>query len=287
MSFLSATEYLIGQSTNMSYFEEVIIKDKSTPANTLNIRSNGAVDIHDSDFHTELVSRRFAYFTGTSSNINAPVTAGDTSVTVVSDAAFTVGDLVYISDGDLEENDGYPVVTAKPGGNVLTLDRPLDNGYTTAGSVEIVDLDVALANGTLASPVSYKLIPPADEVWHIQEIFFSGIDNTDPTDNLFIGATALTNGIVVRKNASTDFTLLNAKSNGDLVTATGTIEYSNKAGGGGYTVRAILDMKSVSDVIMRIDGSAGEFLEVLVQDNLSTAGITSLYVSGRGHKEQA
>lgn len=271
----------------MSYFGEIVIKDKSTPANTLNIRSNGAADTHDSDFHTELVSRRFAYFTGTSSNINATVTAGDTSVTVVSDVAFTVGDRVFISDGDTEENNGFPVVTAKPGGNVLTLDRPLDNGYTTAGSVEIVTIDISDGNGTLASPVSYKIVPPSDEVWHIQEVFFSGSDNTDPTDDLFIGATALTNGIVLRKNASPDFTIFNAKTNGDIVSATGNIEYGSKAGGGGYTVRAILDMKSVADVIMRLDGSAGEYLEVLVQDNLSGAGITYLYVSGRGHKEQA
>jgi len=99
----------------------------------------------------------------------ADVTAGDTSVTVVSDAGFVVGDLIRIEQ--LEGPLAYDIVsiTGLPGGNVINID-PVTNDYEVS-----LDNRVAKSKALIAQTFYYytvlfsPLLAPVDSDYFIQD----------------------------------------------------------------------------------------------------------------------
>jgi hypothetical protein len=245
-----------------------------------------AFDVHIKDVHDDLINRYLVSFSGTTSNLNAAASVGDTALTVVSDAAFTVGDWINITEGNTEETN-FIKITAKPGGNVLTLDRPIDNAYTTGtpAVVEIVENNIASTAGTLAAPISYKIQPPANETWHIIRLLLTISDatNTAMTINLFGNIAALTNGVVVRRdNNGTKTTLTNWKSNADFYEDAYDVDLTLQSPGTekGMAVRWTIE-KAGSYV--KLEGANSDYLEVLIQDDLTA--LDDFQIKIQGHPE--
>jgi hypothetical protein len=246
--------------------------------------SSGEQNVHVVDFHDKWIGVDFANFTGTSSNIVSPISPGDTSITVASDAAFTVGDKISISEGERTEL-RYCQITDKPGGNVLDLDGPIDNSYGALAIAEIVDIDLSNAVGTLATPVIYKIQPPVGSIWHIKRLNITMTHIVAANDDLFGGIPALTNGVVVRENKDTQRTLANWKTNSDIRLSVGVdLEYVPKTGASDFGTSIRWSFWKV-DAIVRISSFTAESMDVLVQDNLT--GLSRLRIEAQLHTEIA
>lgn len=246
--------------------------------------SSGLANIHTADFHEEWVGIDMGNFTGTLSILASPANAGDTSVTVTSDAAFTVGDRISITEGVKQET-LFPEVTAKPGGNVLTLDRPLDSDFTAIASVEIVDVDLANAVGTLASPITYKVRPPGDAIWHIKRLTISMRHASSGSDDLFGSIAPLANGVIFRENKATIRSIANWKINSDARLSAGVdVFYIDKFAASDFGTSIRWSHWKI-DSIIHLNGFQSESLDVLAQDDLT--GLTSFRVQAQLHVEEA
>jgi len=271
---------------SISYFQsttplKVSLTDGlGNPINSL----NGALNTHDADIHHSLVNNYFHYHTTTTTfATNAP--AGSTQITLTSAVGFAQGDFLHIQDG------GYEIVHPRINvlvGNVATLDRPLDNDYVIGDSIQKAILNMAVA-GSLAAPISFKLIPNTGEIWHILTITIDMIHGTAGDNGLFGNLNPLTNGVALRfYNGTTGkfTTITNWHTNGGISLDMGGITYVFRSSGGGtYGTNAMGNFKDQMGSIVYINGLAGDYIEFLIQDNLT--GLTSFRAKAQGHTEGA
>lgn len=243
----------------------------------------GAVNIHAAEVHTRLVNELFHLHTGIINTLAVDVNSGDTAIQLVNATGFPAGSVLQINDGQIETT--FPIITDLPGGNVLTLDRPLDFGYLTGNQVEIVHTDLRTTVGSLAAPVIHKIMPAPGEIWYINRIIITMTHTVEATDDKFGGITALTNGIVLRANVNGQFgSFTNWKTNGDIIGDMYDVRYSDKAGPSlfGTSARGSFSRIGVS---VRLDGNVGDFLDVLVQDDIT--GQSSFFINAQGYIEDA
>lgn len=242
--------------------------------------TNEALAVYDANVYNVPFNEFFHEHTGISTTLAVQATSGDTSITVVDATLIVVGDSVQISNGTIEPT--FPIVTNKVG-NVLTLDRPLDFTYAIGGSVEVVNFEMSVV-GTLASPKVFRLIPDSNQVWNVNSLTISMIHNSTGDDSLFGNLIALTNGITFRGYnglASQHRTNSNWKSNGDFALDFGDLSYTDKAGGGNHGTKAQVSLKTRSGAVSLLNGANGDYLEVLVQDDISALG--SIRIKSQGH----
>ena len=162
----------------------------------------------------------------------------------------------------------------------LTLDRPTDLAYDTTAVIERVSENIAV-DGT--TTVISSIEPPPDEVWHITRLVLSMLDATSMDDAKFGGITALQNGVTIRENKDTGYhTLTNWKANSDMVEDYYDLNYADKAGSGLFGLRGRWTFKN-GGAIVKLDGSLGEKLEILIQDDLT--GLVHFGVKAQGHEE--
>lgn len=245
---------------------------------------NGALDIHDADVHSIAFNEFFHEHTGVDTTIAIAVTKDDISITVADATNINVGDTLQLENGEVEVT--FPTVTIKVG-NLLTLDRPLDKDFSIGDKVEVVSYEMKV-NATLSSPRSFKIIPDGNELWHVISISISMVHSSTGDDSLFGDADALINGLVFRGHNGTlnkNRTNSNWKKNGDFGLDFGEISYTDKAGGGLHGTKATVSIKVRAGAIPSIDGSKGDYLEILVQDQLATLlGVNgSLRIKSQGH----
>ena len=242
----------------------------------------GALNFHDADVHDVPVNEFFHRHTGIDTTLAVANVAGATSITVVNATGFNVRDFFQIENGVIETT--FPQVTAIVG-NVFTLDRPLDNAFSIGDNIEAVSFNMNVV-GSLASPVAFRLIPDQDQLWHIVRFLLGMIHSSAADDSLFGNLPALTNGCVLRAyNATADqyrtFTLW--KSNGDIKMDMFDLVYTDKAGPGVFGTNGRGSVKLATGAVPKLSGIAGDYMELLVQDDLS--GLTKFNLKGQGHIE--
>ena len=241
----------------------------------------GALDIHFKEVHTQIVNELFHFHTGTITTIAVAVIAGDISITVVDATGFTVGGNIQINNGQIETT--FPVITALPGGNVLTLDRPLDFNYDIGDEVEVVHANIRDDIGTLLAPVSHIVMPEPGKIWFINRIIFAMTHTVASSDDKFGGIGALTNGMVLRANiGGQNFSFTNWKTNEDIILDMFDVTYSDKAGPSLFGTSGRGSFTRVG-VLVELNGSNGDFLELLTQDDLT--GLASYFINAQGYVE--
>ena len=238
--------------------------------------------VHILDTHFAPVNEYFHLHAGTSTTLAVEVASGDTSIEVVSPTGFVVGSEIQIENGVIEGT--FPIITVVAG-SVLTLDRPLDNGFDVGDTVELITTDMSVS-GSLGSPVAYRLIPNKDQIWHITRVLIGMVHPTASADDFFGDIATLANGCVLRAyNGAADqygtFTVW--KSNGDMKMDMYDVAYTDKAGGGEHGTNGRGSIKIGTGAVPRLDGSKGDYLELLVQDNISA--LTLFRLKGQGHFE--
>lgn len=243
---------------------------------------SGAINVHDADVHHFPVNEYFFRLTGVSSTLSVAAVSGDTQITLTSAASFAIGDELQIADGDYEIV--FPTITAIAG-NLVTLDRPLDFAHAIGTTVAVVTSNMN-ANGTLGAPVSFKLYPPVGQTWHILRIIFTITHATAGDLGLFGNLLPLTHGVVLRAYiGGQNYTYTNWKTNEDKKTDMFDVEFDVRSGGGGtFGTSGRGTFKRVG-VAVKLDGTAGDYLEVLIQDNLST--LVTYKIKGQGHPTNA
>lgn len=245
--------------------------------------ADGALNIHDPHVHTEIVNHQFRQNgTTVATTIASAVTAGDTSITVASATGITVGMKLLIGDSPDERH--VSTVTSVTGAPTIQLDFPLDNSYAIGEAV--IDVLTSMnVTGTLAAPKSYKIAPLVTEIFHITSLQLAMTHGTAGDNGLFGNLTALTNSVVLRKydGLTTTFeTIAVWKSNGDIVVDGFEIAYASRSGGGGaYGTNAKWETANLSGAIIQLDGSNGDYLEILIQDDLST--LDDFIMHAQGH----
>lgn len=240
----------------------------------------GAINVHDADVHNIPVNIYLHSHAVTSTTLAAAVTSQDTNITVVDPTGFIVGDQVKIENGITEHN--LPEITAV-NGSVLTLDRPLDNNFSIGATVTEVESDMSVL-GSLSTPVSYILAPEAGQVWHIQRILLSMTHSTAGDLGLFGNLARLTNGVLLRANVGGQWaTYTNWKTNADIKDDMYDVDFDARSTGGGtYGTTGRGSFNRVG-VTIRLDGDAGDYVEVLIQDNLT--GLLTFRIKAQGHIE--
>jgi len=239
-----------------------------------------ALNIHNADVHNTLINRHFIDFDSATENPSVAITAGDTLITVVSTTGFTVGDPIVIKDagGDIREH--HLEITAIVVDTSITVDRPIDQDYTTSAALELVITNMNVS-GSLASPLIYEVAPPLDEIWHITRIIIAIADAGTMDDGKFGSLSTLTNGTVFRENKTALTTITNWHNNGDMAQDMFDVEYTAKAPAGENGLRGRFS-NNKNAVVYRLDGANGD-KEILIQDDLTD--LTSFHMKAQGHIE--
>lgn len=243
----------------------------------------GALNIHDADVHNVPVNEYFSRPLGVSSTLSVAAAVGDTQITVVNGAVFAVGD--FLGSVGFPSESIFKQITVIAG-NVLTLDAPLDNAYPIGTQVDTFQINMNVL-GTLAAPVSYKFIPANGQIWHIVRFLFSMTHGTAGDLGLFGNLPKLTNGAVLRgyDGATGTFrTFMNVKSNADLKNNMYDVEFDARSGGGGtYGTSGRGSIKIGTGAVPVLNSSAGDYFEILIQDDLTA--LASFRTKVQGHIE--
>lgn len=242
---------------------------------------DGAVDVHVRDLHNVVVND-YVHAHGATTTLSVAANIGDISIDVVSAVGFTIGQFVHLGVNTNTIEPIHPQITDILG-TVITLDRPIDNNFLIGDAVTVSIIDLNTTIGSLAAPISYKYLPGINRVEHIHRIMISMIHATSADDSTFGNITALTNGVVFRAQVNgVTGTFTNWKSNRDFILDFFDVVYTDKAGAGSFGTRGRGSFSEI-DIAIKLDGSTGDFLEVLIQDDLTA--LTSFRIKTQGHVE--
>jgi hypothetical protein len=241
----------------------------------------GAISMHDADAHNVPFNEFFHEHTGVETTLAAAITPGDTSIEVVSPTGFLEGDNLQIGNGIIETT--FPTIT-DIASSEFTLDRPIDFPFSIEDTVEEVIFEAAVV-GSLGSPRAFRLMPDSGQTWHVISLTISMVHPLGGDDSKFGDLSALLNGVVLRGyNGAADMhrTLTNWKSNSEMKQDTGTINpYTDKAAAGSHGTFFSVNIKERSGAVPSINGATGDYLEVLIQDDLTD--LDSIKFKAQGH----
>jgi len=245
--------------------------------------TSGALAVQDPQVYTQIVNQGFHQDSAVTTTLTAQAVAGSTTLSFTSAVGFAVGSFIEIDNtatGDSESH--HPIITAIVG-TVITLDSPLDRTYEIG---DIVTLAIHNLNvvASIGAAESFYIAPHTGDKWHLTRILIEMTMDTAGDNALFGDLPSLTNGIALRKYDGTTglfntFTVW--KNNGDIATDVYDVSYiarSDNAGSFGINIRGTFTR---SGGIVELDGTAGDYIEVLVQDDLS--GLISFKAKCQGH----
>lgn len=220
----------------------------------------------------------------TVTTLSAQADPGDTTLTLTSTTGFTDGTVAGVFS--LNDVDGFYLGTqlGVPSASDITVDTPIDIELAAGSAVAGVETNMAV-DGSVTTQI-FQIGPVAigsTLILDITRIMGHILDGTAMDDSKFGGITALTNGIVLRKNDGVITNLWNAKTNADLALICYDFNYSEKAGGGGSlhgcNFRNTFAGQENHGVVLEL--LPGESLEILVQDDLT--GLEDFTMMAQGH----
>jgi len=172
-------------------------------------------------------------------------------------------------------------------GDVITMDTPFNHAYSSLDTFSRNSIDLRV-NGSV-TPVAFSVAPLAGQTNDVTRVTLL-IESAQAMDFTQFGSISpLTVGCVLRvKRAEGEYkNLINFKTNGDFIEEAVDPVFQDKKGGGGFGFTATLIFAGQQNrgVVIRLDGTRGEQLELIVQDNLST-GLTKFHMRAQGSEIQ-
>ncbi len=249
-------------------------------------------DVNVQDQTTKPLIVKFNRVTN-STTLASDANQGDTSIVLTSATGIAVGSYIILFNPTTSRF-MFATATDISGAPTIVLDTPLDSDFATGTYV-----DIAITNlksiGSLASPVVYGLrgvgAPPGVDIKvDVTRILFSATANSTVELDKFINLAKLTNGCVLRKRNSVYDNIVNIKNNQDMYNFIGNnisfLVASNPALGIDGIVGEF-KFAGQDNVGVAIRLPIGEDLEILIQDDISTAQsgdeITTFEIIAEGH----
>ena len=206
----------------------------------------------------------------------------DKTLTLTSATGFVDGTRLGIFSADDPDVIYLGDQIGAPAGNVVAVDSPIDQTLPVTSAVAGVTTNMAV-DGSSTTQV-FQIGPVgagSTAVVDITRIMGHLLDSTAMDDGKFGGISALTNGVVLRKNDGVMKNLWNVKTNADLELICFNFNYSDKAPGGqfGANFRNTFGGQGAHGVVLEL--LPGEYLEVLIQDDLT--GLDEFRMMAQGH----
>lgn len=227
----------------------------------------------------------------TTTSLSTDASKGDTQVSLTAAHGAVIGDILEMASLTILDLFVQARITNVVV-NDITLDQPLNTDYATT-DIAIVSTDNMLVNASLAVPQIFTILPLPTQQGDMVRIVLD-IRGTNEMDfSSFGGDTALANGCLVRiRQSDGNFrNLFNFKSNGDFINQAFDHAFLQPKQGNtikGFTSRITWGGQSKHGVVIRLDGAAGEELQVLIQDDLETAATNTMFrMIAQGHEVQA
>ena len=243
-----------------------------------------AVNVHIKDIHEVFINEFFHRHTATATTLNWAVSAWATQIIVTSATWITVWkDITLINWIELRA-----LRVTVVSWTTITLDRPLDAGFSSWDDVVVVEKELNTIIWTLSAPIKYVIEPDSNQLIHIHRLLL-GMTHASAWDLWKFGwITGLTNWVVIRKYYWETWlyaTYFNWKTNWDMKEEMYDVDFDARSWWGwafGTSWRCSIDKL---DVTIHLDWSKWDFLEVLVQDDLTW--LDTFEIKGQWHIEWA
>jgi hypothetical protein len=267
-------------------------EDRTTKSILKGIDNNGVIREVPVDTEGNLyinavdhTSQSIDFFFGRLDNLttlSAQANPEDKTLTLTSTTGFVDGTIAGVfsaNDPDviyLGEQIGAPV------GSVITMDTPIDQelqiGSAVAGVRKNMNVDGSV------TPQSFQIGPVgvgSTATIEITRLMGHILDSTAMDDGKFGGIAALTNGCVLRKHDGVIKNIWNIKTNGDIALICYDLKYSDKAPGGQFGLNFRNTYASQAGHGVALELVPGEYLELIVQDDLT--GLDKFFMMAQGH----
>jgi len=244
---------------------------------------NWALNVHDADVHNTPINELFHRHTWINTTLAAPITKWDYVITVNDTNILNWFD-IQIEDWIVETT--FPKVLSWWWTTTLTLDRPIDNDFIIWNPVEQVTYNMNVDWST--TPVAFRLIPDKDQTWHIVRFLLWMVHDSAADDSKFGSLDALTRWCVLRwynwtLNQYRTFT--NWKSNEDIKMDMFDLVYTDKSWGWKYWTNWRWSVKIWTWATPTINWANWDYLELLIQDDLTDTNLTSFNLKWQWHIE--
>jgi len=286
----TSAERIALKTTGIRPGDEFLVSDNGsvyewTGTKWIQTRLFGSDNFHDADVHHAVYNQFLHFDTASTTTLSAAASSEDNQINVVDASSFSAGDEIKIENGGLEPLFFEILVIST---NLITLDTPLTFDHPIGADVTKIFTNMAEPGLTTAaspsSPVIFTSHIPTDVIVHLINMSVVMTDASAMDFTKFGGATALTNGCVLRAK-SDGFTgsFTNWKRNFDLDSDAFPVNYQEKVGGGEFGLAAIYHIKEGTGAIVFLDGSKGDKFSTLIQDNVTA--LTNFKIKLQGHYE--
>lgn len=224
----------------------------------------------------------------------ADTIVNNNTISLVTGHGAVTGEVVELAETDTN-NFIQAEVVSTDGDNDVTLDSPINRVYTVANSLVQISSKDLRVDGSV-TPQIFSILPLPNQAGDITGIFLEirGRANGAIDFTSFGSETPLTNGILIRVNHGdgTYRNIFNFKSNSDFSEQGNTPPtYLEPKGGNtisGFSSPIKWSGQGNYGVVERVDGSLGESIEAVVQDDLTvgTRPNTRIHLSAKAHELQ-
>lgn len=244
--------------------------------------SNNAVPVNVQDQTSRMLDLRFIQAVGAPTTLKVAAVTDAYTIEVTDTTGFVDG--VEIGIFDAVTGDFYfGNQVGAPSGDTLTLDTPIDYAYPIGSNVVKATCDMVVDGSSTRQVFQVGPVGGGTGV-RVDVTKITGVitDNLAMDDSKFGGIAALTNGCVLRRSGSRFTNYGNVKKNKDIGLYAGkAIDYTDKAGGGEYSMsfEFLFSGQENHGVTIRLE--PGDILEVLIQDDLTD--LSSFEMLAQGH----
>lgn len=273
-TFLNETEAIATKSV-------LVGKDGSGVYRNVPVDDEGQLSVNVHDQKTRSLDLFFGRLDDLTT-LSAQADPEDKTLTLTSTTGFVAGTTVGVFSADDPNVFYLAKQIGAPAGSVITMDTPVDRELQITSAVAGTTVNMAV-DGSSTTQI-FQIGPVgvgSNQVIDITRILGHILDSTAMDDGKFGGISALTNGVVLRKNDGVITNIWNVKTNADLALICYNFNYSDKAPGGQYgaNFRNTYAGQGAHGVVLELLPT--EYLEILIQDDLT--GLDEFTMMAQGH----
>lgn len=210
---------------------------------------------------------------------------GAYSITASPGHGLLVGDTLEVADLNVFEFFQAKILSIL--GDVITIDQPIPYPFATATSIVLGSSDSLLVDGSV-TPEVFSVIPLPTQKAVITRLIIE-IRGTDFMDFETLGSDAsVLRGcqIRIKRSDGTFKNLINFKNNGDFIRQSFDYDFQQNTGNNvrSFVARITWGGNSKQGTVINLDGSLGEELQVLVQDDLTGTSNNQFILQAQGNE---